>query len=117
MLRSATILTIVSLLWFQDAHAGILWECRVTGEVLSAPTLVGDRFEFEFRGQSVSPEFDDFCRDRVDVVATLRLLVWTFDKIGRPTKGSVITLVEHKEENDVGHGLTQWRYFVSGTVH
>lgn len=101
------------MICFQEARAGIRWECRVTGEVLSTPILERNRFVFEFRGRSIAPEFDDFCSDRIDVVQTLKLLMSTFDMIGRPAKGSVITLVEYKTEDDLGHGLVQWRAFKS----
>ena len=93
------------------ALSGIIEICTITGEIISEPALVDHRYVMTFRGHSISADSHDFCKDRVDTESTIELRPSYYDKLGRPAKGAVVTLIEHREENDYGHGLMQWRYF------
>nr|CAP48633.1 putative integron gene cassette protein [uncultured bacterium] len=106
---------ILALALLTESHAGIVWECYVSGVILSAPKSVeDDLWTMMFEGTGLEPQRFDFCSDRIGKVQEIQLTSRYFERLGSPTIGSKVTLRELKEENDVGFGLTQWRYFDLG---
>jgi len=94
------------------ASAGLVWQCDVTGLVLSAPKLSEDKkVVFLFKGKEFSTKNDSFCADRVGEVTEVSISEDYYKNLGSPGAEKIITLREFKEENDLGYGLMQWRYF------
>lgn len=96
------------------ANGGLVWTCEITGELRSDPVLTGQYYVARFFGQTVSPNYDDFCADRLHQSTEIKLSPELYEILGEPKAGETITLLEFKEENDYGSGLKVWRYFDFG---
>ena len=111
-----TVLSLVLMLSVQQVSAGLLWECTFKGEVLSRPVEVksvtgSSEYEFMFRGESVTPDKDAFCKDRIGKTQKVRLSASYYKYLKSPSVGHLIVITEYQEENDYGQGLMRWRYF------
>ena len=106
----------VSFIWLVSTglEAGMLWECKIDGKILSRPELIDNEWHMRFVGTKFEPQESDFCADWIDMEASISLTQKYFSKLGNPSLGDSVTLKEYKEENDYGQGLMQWRYFDLG---
>ena len=111
---SLAVVVLYSGLASSEVRAGILWDCLITGEVLSEPELIEDNWRLVFAGVSFTNQKNDFCKDWLEREESISLTPQYYAKLGHPKQGDVVELREFKEENDWGQGLMQWRYFDFG---